>query len=86
MRDFGKTFINKVLLTRLEARLNMGRIKPRRLKSVTEKTYEENNDLYVDNFEDNKKIVSQRLDVKSKKLRNVIAGYATRLKKRESKK
>lgn len=64
----------------------MGRIKPRRLKSVTEKTYEENNDLYVDNFEDNKKIVSAKLDVKSKKLRNVIAGYATRLKKRESKK
>jgi small subunit ribosomal protein S17e len=64
----------------------MGRIKPRRLKSVTEKTHAENPDMYKDNFEENKKIVDQRLDVKSKKLRNVIAGYATRLKKRDDKK
>jgi ribosomal protein S17E len=64
----------------------MGRIKPRRLKSVTEKTFEDNPELYVDNFEDNKKIVSSTLIVKSKKLRNIIAGYATRLKKRENKK
>jgi small subunit ribosomal protein S17e len=64
----------------------MGRIKPRRLKSVTEKTYEEHADEYKDNFEENKAIVSQKVQVKSKKLRNIIAGYATRLKKRENKK
>jgi small subunit ribosomal protein S17e len=64
----------------------MGRIKPRRLKSVTEKTFEENPDDYVDNFEGNKKIVSSKVDVKSKKLRNIIAGYATRLKRRENRK
>jgi small subunit ribosomal protein S17e len=64
----------------------MGRIKPRRLKSVTEKTFEEHSDEYKDNFEENKAIVSSKVDVKSKKLRNIIAGYATRLKKRENKK
>jgi ribosomal protein S17E len=48
----------------------MGRIKPRRLKSVTEKTFEEHSDEYKDNFEENKAVVSQKVDVKSKKLRN----------------
>ncbi len=62
----------------------MGRIKPRPLKSITEKTNEADSEMYTESFEKNKKIVSQRLDVKSKKLRNVIAGYAARLKKREN--
>jgi small subunit ribosomal protein S17e len=62
----------------------MGRIKPRPLKSITEKTNEADSEMYTESFEENKKIVSQRLDVKSKKLRNVIAGYAARLKKREN--
>jgi small subunit ribosomal protein S17e len=82
---FSKTFINQLALSIFEG-IAMGRIKPRRLKSITEKTFEENSDAYTDSFDDNKKIVSERLDVKSKKLRNKIAGYAARLKKRESRK
>ncbi len=31
-------------------------------------------------FEKNKQLVSELADVQSKKLRNIIAGYATRLK------
>ena len=34
-------------------------------------------------FGKNKELVEQFIDVKSKKLRNVIAGYVTRLKKTE---
>ena len=33
-------------------------------------------------FEDNKKLVEKYVDAHGKKLRNVIAGYATRLKKK----
>ncbi len=37
----------------------------------------------TDKYDDNKKIVSQLVNTKSKKMRNIIAGYATRLKKAE---
>jgi small subunit ribosomal protein S17e len=35
----------------------------------------------TDSFEENKKIVNELVSVSSKKLRNTIAGYATRLVK-----
>lgn len=38
-------------------------------------------DKLAKNFEDNKKAVGQLAEIGSKKLRNVIAGYATRLMK-----
>jgi small subunit ribosomal protein S17e len=85
-RPICKIFINEVPLTAGEGTTKMGRIKPRRLKSTTEKAFEEHADDFKDNFEENKKVVTQKVDVKSKKLRNIIAGYATRLKKRENKK
>lgn len=37
-------------------------------------------------FEENKKILPNFIEVNSKKLRNVIAGYVTRLMKQEKKK
>jgi len=63
----------------------MGRIKPRRLKAATESVFSERGETFTTDFSTNKKATSDALDVKSKKLRNVIAGYATRLKKRETK-
>lgn len=38
---------------------------------------------FTKNFDENKKIVQDMLTAPSKKLRNVIAGYATRLVKNE---
>lgn len=62
----------------------MGRIKPKRLKAITEDAFEKEEGFTTD-FSANKKTTTTIVDVKSKKLRNVIAGYATRLKKRENK-
>ena len=59
----------------------MGRIKTRLLKRATLELLREYRDKLKDNFEENKKIVSEIMDVPSKKQRNVIAGYATRLMK-----
>lgn len=61
----------------------MGRIKPRPLKAITETMFQEKEEAFSKDFSANKKTVTESVDVKSKKLRNVIAGYATRLKKRE---
>jgi len=38
-------------------------------------------DRFKDNFEENKKLIAEVAEVHSKKLRNVIAGYLTRLVK-----
>lgn len=62
----------------------MGRIKTRPLKAITEKVFNEREEAFTVDFSANKKIVSESLDVKSKKLRNIIAGYSTRLKKRQT--
>ena len=38
---------------------------------------------FTKNFDENKKVVQEMLTAPTKKLRNVIAGYATRLVKNE---
>ena len=57
----------------------MGRIKTQFVKRITQEVVEQYKADFKDNFEENKKIVSARVDVSSKKLRNTIAGYVTRL-------
>ena len=57
----------------------MGRIKTSFIKRITLKLYKEHSDDFKKNFKENKEIVRQYLDVSSKKLRNTIAGYITRL-------
>jgi len=64
----------------------MGRVKSLVIKKVTRKLLEEYPDLFGDSFEENKKIVAKILPDLDKKRRNSIAGYITRLKKRETKK
>jgi small subunit ribosomal protein S17e len=59
----------------------MGRIKTQLIKRTTLELLEENRDKFKENFEENKKIVAELANIPSKKLRNVIAGYATRLAK-----
>ena len=57
----------------------MGRIKTQLTKRITIDLLREHGDDFKNDFEENKKQVSRYTDVSSKKLRNVIAGYATRL-------
>lgn len=59
----------------------MGRIKTQLAKSVTHKLIQENGDQFSKDFAKNKELVSEFTDVESKKIRNVIAGYITRMKK-----
>ena len=57
----------------------MGRIKTNLTKRAAISVYKSNNDLFKSNFEENKNIVSSLLEFRSKKLRNIVAGYVTRL-------
>lgn len=59
----------------------MGRIKTQLVKRITHQLMEKHEDLFSNDFAKNKKSVEELLDVSSKKIRNIIAGYLTRLKK-----
>ena len=59
----------------------MGRIKTQLVKSVTHDLVEQRGDELTNNFEKNKELVDKFSNVSSKKIRNLIAGYITRLKK-----
>ena len=59
----------------------MGRIKTRILKTKTKEIMDRHGSKLDNDFEKNKKVISEKAEIKSKKLRNIIAGYSTRLKK-----
>lgn len=59
----------------------MGRIKTQLVKRVTHKILEKHREELTDDFEQNKKLVGKFANIPSKKIRNTIAGYITRLKK-----
>jgi small subunit ribosomal protein S17e len=63
----------------------MGRIKTTMIKNIGEKLYKEHKDEFTTDFEKNKEIVKKYVGIPSKKLRNIVAGYITRLKKQETK-
>jgi small subunit ribosomal protein S17e len=57
----------------------MGRIKTQQIKRATFDFVKRHRDKFTDNFEENKKIVGELGQFPSKKLRNIIAGYLTRI-------
>ena len=59
----------------------MGRIKTRLIKRVSKEIVTEYSDLLKKTFDENKQVLSDKIDVPSKKLRNVIVGYVTRIMK-----
>jgi small subunit ribosomal protein S17e len=59
----------------------MGRIKTMLIKRTTTDLMEKHGEEFTTNFDDNKRILETKVKLNSKKMRNVIAGYATRLKK-----
>ena len=56
----------------------MGRIKTKLVKRVGRELIKEYPAEFKKSFDDNKKSVNRFAEVKSKKIRNVIAGYVTR--------
>jgi small subunit ribosomal protein S17e len=61
----------------------MGRIKTKLVKSLTKEVFEKHSDEFTTIFDENKKVVNDVQVGASTKLRNVIAGYATRMKKQQ---
>jgi small subunit ribosomal protein S17e len=61
----------------------MGRIKTDMVKRTTTKLVTAYADKFSKNFDRNKLALKETAEVRSKKLRNILAGYAVRLKKRE---
>ena len=57
----------------------MGRIKTKLTKSLTFRLLEAHGDKFTTDFNKNKLIIGEVCDVESKKIRNTIAGYLTRL-------
>jgi small subunit ribosomal protein S17e len=61
----------------------MGRIKTSFIKKIARDLLEKNADKFTTDFETNKKIITQLVDIDSKRIRNIVAGYITSLKKKE---
>lgn len=59
----------------------MGRIKTKLMKRLTLSVIDKYRDKLTNSFDENKKVVSAVLSYRNKKMRNVIAGYASRLMK-----
>lgn len=60
----------------------MGRIKSLLIKRTTRSLLKEEN-AFSENFEENKKLLGTHMP--SKRIRNMIAGYITRLKRKQEK-
>lgn len=63
----------------------MGRIKTKLIKRTGEELISIYQDKFSGDFEDNKKLLPGLAEINSKKLKNIIAGYITRLVKRKQK-
>lgn len=60
----------------------MGRIKTKLVKRIGRELIDLHGNEFSESFEHNKLKVTELTDTTSKKLRNVIAGYVTHLRKR----
>lgn len=61
----------------------MGNIKTSFVKRIGKNIYEKNKDKFSLDYSRNKEVIKGLIDIKSKKMRNVIAGYITSLKRQE---
>jgi small subunit ribosomal protein S17e len=50
-----------------------------RIRKLAEELLEQYGEKFTDNFEENKKILNEIAEIKSKYLRNKVAGYITRI-------
>lgn len=61
----------------------MGRIKTKLIKRTGNKLYNEHKENFTNKFDKNKIISLEFMDTSSKKLRNTIVGYITRLARQQ---
>ena len=57
----------------------MGRVKTQLTKRLARELVEMYPEKFSDKFDDNKKLLDETINVKSKKIRNTISGYLARL-------
>jgi small subunit ribosomal protein S17e len=62
----------------------MGRIKTTFIKRKTKELLAAHGEKFTSDFDQNKELTGKYTIVQSKKVRNVIAGYMTRLKRKEN--
>jgi len=58
----------------------MGRVYTTKIKRISKEVIEKSPDIFSSDYEMNKKVLRDILDVRSKKMLNQIAGYITRMK------
>lgn len=63
----------------------MGNIKTSFVKHIARDLLEEHGDKFTTDFEKNKQVMAELIELKSKTIRNVVAGYLTNLKRQEVK-
>ncbi|MEM5811937.1 MAG: 30S ribosomal protein S17e [Candidatus Aenigmatarchaeota archaeon] len=61
----------------------MGRVRTSMVKNIAEKVFAEHREKFTKDFNHNKKVLESLVNIKSKTLRNRIAGYITSLVTRE---
>ena len=61
----------------------MGRIKTSQIKRITNDLIKLHKDEFKEDFKENKELVAKFANIPSKKMKNVIAGYVTRLTKKK---
>ena len=59
----------------------MGRIKTGLVRRLTKELMKTHADQFTSDFKENKAVLNRVSNMPSKKIRNIVAGYATRLKK-----
>lgn len=62
----------------------MGRIKTTFIKGKTRELLDAHGEKFTADFTENKRLVARLTIIPSKKLRNIVTGYVTRLKKKET--
>lgn len=62
----------------------MGKVRTKPIKKIAKELVKTYSNKFTTDFETNKKVLQELIDAKTKKLRNRIAGYITRLKKIEA--
>jgi small subunit ribosomal protein S17e len=61
----------------------MGSIETSFVKHIAKDLFEKHPTMFTADFEKNKDAVNELVDIKSRRMRNIVAGYLTTLKKRE---
>ncbi|MFQ6135614.1 MAG: 30S ribosomal protein S17e [Candidatus Hydrothermarchaeales archaeon] len=60
----------------------MGRVRPQIVKRTALEAVKTHGDRFTTDFKENKRILSEALDLESKVMKNRIAGYITSLRKK----